>query len=434
VKASLPHSLPFPWTFSRGITSTTGFLFTASLLTPDGAVHPLAAGTSPPSTLTLPPSPPGAATLLLTLRIGERAAGNHEMRTIVDLDTTVDLDITDVLDATVDLGGNHHERTFTLPLTILSHNPYIAGPPVRGADHIGRDADLARLHDKLRHGSIQLAGERRIGKTSLLHHLADAPPAGHVPIWLDAQELSDPASLRTWVTSSVRHHLSDAPADPADLLPYLRRLAESGRTPLLLVDEISHLQGLTARDAAWLRSLSTPATAVLAGSPFDWSRFFASLPDAAGSPFNHLQHVTLGPLTLSELRHIVARPGAVAPDEPALQRITELSGGRPYLAQLLCQAALDRAQREERVTLTTADVDAVAREALVTGLDHQHRKRWAELSGAPEVRQALIDHVRSGAPPPRTLYDALAEHGLFDGATWTADPAVLWWVREREAG
>jgi hypothetical protein len=108
-------------------------------------------------------------------------------------------------------------------------------------------------------------------------------------------------------------------------------------------------------------------------------------------------------------------------------------GGRPYLAQRLGQAALDRVQREERLSITVADVDATAREALVAGLDHQHDKRWAELATAPEARSALVEHAHAAAAAPRRLHDALREHGLHDGLAWTVDPAFLMWVRERHA-
>jgi WD40 repeat protein len=402
IRSGTRTTIPFPWKLAPAILATHGFNWHVDIMSPAGAFQPVQAQLG--HTLSLPELAPGGHKLVLSLQIGDRAVGNH------------------------------HERRYTLPLTVLAHNPYIAGPPVRGADLIGRDADLARIRDKLRHGSIQLTGERRIGKTSILHHLADHPGA-YAPVWLDAQELSDPSALRAWVTAGVREHLEGAPSDPTQLLSFLRRLAASGRTPLLLVDEISHLQGLSTRDAAWLRTLSTPpVAAVLSGSPFDWSRFFASLPDAAGSPFNHLQDVTLGPISDLELRRLVTRPGAVPPDEDAMRRIVELSGGRPYLAQRLCQAALDRVQREERLSITRADVDASAREALVVGLHHQHTKRWAELAAAPEVQRALADHARDGAAAPRRLYDALQQHGLFDGLVWTVDPAFVMWVREREAG
>src|SRR5262249_35118095 len=145
---------------------SSGFGLSVKLITPDGNVHHLAESSHPPDTLALPASPPGVARFLLTLHIGDAKVGNR------------------------------HDRSFSLDLTVLAHNPYIAAPPVRGADLVGRDADLARLHDKLRHGSIQLTGERRIGKTSLLHHLADHPGA-FAPIWLDAQDLPEPAALRT---------------------------------------------------------------------------------------------------------------------------------------------------------------------------------------------------------------------------------------------
>ena len=96
--------------------------------------------------------------------------------------------------------------------------------------------------------------------------------------------------------------------------------------------------------------------------------------------------------------------------------------------------AADVAPSSGLLSITQADVDTSAREALVVGLHHQHTKRWAELAAEPEVQRALADHARDGTAAPRSLYDALQEHGLFDGLAWTVDPAFVMWVRARETG
>jgi len=82
--------------------------------------------------------------------------------------------------------------------------------------------------------------------------------------------------------------------------------------------------------------------------------------------------------------------------------------------------------------MSAADVEAVAREALVKGMDHQHRKRWAEVASLDAARQAVLAYVREGAMAPRGLSDVLQAQGLFDGQVWTVDPAFVMWLRERE--
>ena len=54
-------------------------------------------------------------------------------------------------------------------------NPYIAGAPVRDEDmFFGRQKLLARILNVLHHNSLMITGERRIGKTTFLHHLKGA--------------------------------------------------------------------------------------------------------------------------------------------------------------------------------------------------------------------------------------------------------------------
>jgi hypothetical protein len=72
-------------------------------------------------------------------------------------------------------------------------NPFGVGQPIQtAADFIGRKAILQKiLNDMLNRQNVSLHGERRTGKTWLLHYLAYyAPletiglPATHVPVYL----------------------------------------------------------------------------------------------------------------------------------------------------------------------------------------------------------------------------------------------------------
>jgi hypothetical protein len=403
IKAGVRIVIPSPWTLGSELMTASGFSGYVELMSSEGA--PLSTPTPLGKPLWIPELAPGEHRLVLTVQLGDR-----------ELD-------------------NYYERHHTVPLTVLPNSPYIAGPPVRGSDLVGRAADLGRITDRLRYGSVRLVGERRIGKTSILHHFADHPGDAFVPVWLDAQTLDEPASFRNWILAALRDRFDAAPVSGNDLLPFLRTRAATGKTPLLLIDEIVHLRGLSPRDAGLLRSLSSPPlAAILAGSPHDWSHFFASLPDDAGSPFNHLQDVVLAPLTDVETRILVLRPGVAEPDAETLRLILELSGGRPYLVQRLCEPALARAYVAGRLRIERADVEAVTHEALVAGLAHQHEKRWAALASTSDAQAAVVAYARMDAPAPRALHDILRAHGLFDGVSWTVDPAFAMWLRERDAG
>jgi AAA+ ATPase superfamily predicted ATPase len=55
-------------------------------------------------------------------------------------------------------------------------NPFVCGGPVNPRKFVGRDREINRIFDQLNSyelGSVAISGERRIGKTSLLHYVSD---------------------------------------------------------------------------------------------------------------------------------------------------------------------------------------------------------------------------------------------------------------------
>lgn len=138
-------------------------------------------------------------------------------------------------------------------------SPFAAGRPMRPDEPIfGRDDAFAFIHDSLkRHESVNLIGERRMGKTSLLNHLAHHPQ--HRPP--GAELLLAEVDLQANVTAAADFYgralcglLADPraarlglrnPAPPqADYATFetaLRKLCAAGLRPLLLVDEFERL-------------------------------------------------------------------------------------------------------------------------------------------------------------------------------------------------
>ena len=73
-------------------------------------------------------------------------------------------------------------------------NPYIAGAPVLEDEmFFGREQLLERILQTIHNNSILLYGERRIGKTSLQHHLKrrlqqlEDPDYVFYPVYIDLQ-------------------------------------------------------------------------------------------------------------------------------------------------------------------------------------------------------------------------------------------------------
>src|SRR5277367_2863794 len=96
-------------------------------------------------------------------------------------------------------------------------NPYIAGNPVGNSSaFIGRDdvlrAVLGVLGDPQHHGVV-LYGQRRIGKTSILHHLAEWLPKNGGPraIYFDLQDKA------AWPVGKILAHLAEKIAEELGL-------------------------------------------------------------------------------------------------------------------------------------------------------------------------------------------------------------------------
>ena len=88
-------------------------------------------------------------------------------------------------------------------------NPFILGSPVPPTHFIGREREVRTILENLRgpgKGSSAISGERRIGKTSLLHYLESlertqewkALEIDHIFIYLDCLSISPFTAARFW--------------------------------------------------------------------------------------------------------------------------------------------------------------------------------------------------------------------------------------------
>ncbi len=268
-------------------------------------------------------------------------------------------------------------------------NPYIAGAPVLDNEmFFGREQLIERILQTIHNNSLLLYGERRIGKTSLQHHLRrrlqqlDDPLYAFYPVYVDLQGTPE-SQFFTTLAEDVFHELEplldglqvgeglDPDADygyrelVADLRKVLRILEgkSSKRVKLvLLIDEVDELNAYDPRINQRLRSLFMKSfaenlVAVVSGVEIrkQW--------DKEGSPwYNFFEEIEVTPIGRDDAVQLITRPigGVFKVDQAVIDRLLEITENKPYHLQRLCVALVNRMYEENRSQITTADVEAVA--------------------------------------------------------------------------
>jgi tetratricopeptide (TPR) repeat protein len=268
-------------------------------------------------------------------------------------------------------------------------NPYIAGAPVLDTEmFFGRDQLIERILQTIHNNSLLLYGERRIGKTSLQHHLRrrlqqlDDPNYDFFPVYVDLQGTPESQFFAT-LAEDVFHELepllggmrqgeglnSDADYGYRELVADLRRVFKvleeksSKQVKLvLLIDEVDELNAYDPRVNQRLRSLFMKSfaenlVAVVSGVEIrkQW--------DKEGSPwYNFFEEIEVTPIGREDVVELITRPvgGVFKIDQAVIDRIIELTDRKPYHVQRLCIALVNRMYEQGKRQITTADVDAVA--------------------------------------------------------------------------
>jgi tetratricopeptide (TPR) repeat protein len=243
------------------------------------------------------------------------------------------------------------------------------------------------------HNVIVFYGQRRIGKTSILHQIAQRQNQAYRPVFFDFQSNIDSAAPHLFydLARTITHELELPPPDPArfqndphafqtTFLPMIHQVLGQERL-LLLLDEF---------DAISL----DPNTAELDTSPFvralnriiqgDDKRVIflfvvgRRLKDLASQQlqiFRGARDRQIGLLKQEDARQLIIRPAEelLTYHEAAIERVWALTSGQPYFIQSLCHELFNRAKRAGTWTVTATDVDAVIDEAISAS---QSALRW----------------------------------------------------------
>jgi hypothetical protein len=257
-------------------------------------------------------------------------------------------------------------------------NPYIAGTPVFDRQlFFGRQQLALRTLRMLGSHSVELTGERRIGKTSFLYHLQSVLAAENggerrfFPVFVDLEGVTAPRLFHTLMEETVdaltlsARTLAELRFRPAhkgyqaDAFSHdLRRVVEElrGRTRervrlVLLIDEVDALRDDPGRTSHhWLGPL-------LENGPRELRVVLAGVGRGRHAALDELE---LEPFTPEEAEALVKRPVAdvFRYEPPAVERILQLSDLRPYRIQRLCLQAVNHMLDEGRTIVRAADVEA----------------------------------------------------------------------------
>jgi tetratricopeptide (TPR) repeat protein len=271
-------------------------------------------------------------------------------------------------------------------------NPYIAGAPVLSNEmFFGRKKLLSRVLNMIHANSLMITGDRRIGKTSFMHHLKMALAVDEgtefkfFPVSVDLQgvpegtffhtmmsEIVDALGLAPETLLELRFRSENDDYDDRDFSRDLQRVITDlkGRTRkkvklALLLDEVDELNEYSERVNQRLRSVfmktfSENLVAVMSGVGIrrSWK--------SEGSPwYNFFDEFELSGLSRDEAEELIRTPvqGVFRFDDGAVERILNASNLKPYLIQKFCIHAVNHMIEEGRSTIAVRDVAAV--EALV---------------------------------------------------------------------
>jgi tetratricopeptide (TPR) repeat protein len=267
-------------------------------------------------------------------------------------------------------------------------NPYLAGGPVFDeALFFGREPLIQRILQTIHNNSLLLHGERRIGKTSLLHQLRrrlqalDDPAYEFFPVYVDLQgtpEESFFATLADQMFDSLPPEVVGTGRVPAlgraggyghhdlvrelhGLIRGLRALSAKRVKLVLLIDEVDELNDYDPRVNQKLRSLfmkrfAESLVAVVAGVKIrkEWEK--------EGSPwYNFFEELEVTPISPRDAQALVTGPirGVFGVERGVAERIAEITGGKPYLIQRYCLTLVQLLHEQGRRTIRLADVDAI---------------------------------------------------------------------------
>jgi hypothetical protein len=270
----------------------------------------------------------------------------------------------------------------------LQHfNPYIAGSPVIKEDMFyGRDALLDRIHNAVHKNCFMIHGDRRIGKTSLLHQLKrkldlnTSQQYRFYTAFIDLQGVTEQdlfhhimaeclqeATFKQFDANQLSFREDQAESYTVrqfsrDLKQIVAHIKEPERHTVLvlLLDEVDVLNEFSEKTNQKLRGIfmkeyAEHLSCVMAGIGIkkEW--------ESAGSPwYNFFEEIPMHDFDRDAARQLILDPvkGIFTYTPDAIEAILRFCGGKPYLIQKMCVSLIDTKLRNGSFRVEEQDVIA----------------------------------------------------------------------------
>jgi hypothetical protein len=325
-------------------------------------------------------------------------------------------------------------------------SPYATGRPLAPGSPVffGREDLFGFIRENLggsgRENILVLIGQRRMGKTSLLHQLPAQLSDNYIPLFLDGQALGiegGMAGLFFDIALEICETLHGQgialePPTLGDLeeklsLAFEKRFlvevthALGERVLVLLFDEFEELEmrvrggELPATVFPYLRHLmqhSQKLAFVFAGT----HRLEELTADYWSILFNIALYKQLSFLSFDEGRRLIVEPVqdfGLLYDDLAIDKMLRVTGGHPYFLQLLCHTLVNLHNRERRNYLTIQDVNRTLDEIVRLGEAHLSFL-WSESSREERAVLVALSRLLAAGEPATTgeIASLLREFGV----------------------
>jgi len=305
------------------------------------------------------------------------------------------------------------------PKRSLGENPYLNRVMIRHPDDFyGRKNEVQRIYSRIastsRPQSISVVGERRIGKSSLLHYLYHpqsrqkhfSNPQSYVFAFLDFQEepLGSLAELFKGIYDAIsQEYLGKFQVllspDYQGFRSLVRALDAQGLRLIILFDEFERVTSNPLFDAeffAFFRSMANKYNIAYVATTAKELQSLCHSKEIATSPFfNIFSNLNLGAFKPEEAQELICEPSAHAgyPLAPFVGEILNLAGLFPFYLQMACAVFFELVK-----TGSQRDV-AMLREAKRQFLEEagvHFKNTWEKFS---PLEQKLINKLIAGKRP-----------------------------------
>ncbi|WP_193193680.1 ATP-binding protein [Nostoc sp. MG11] len=268
-------------------------------------------------------------------------------------------------------------------------NPYIIGRPISEPElFFGREEELSFIEENLKRGEkiILVHGQRRIGKSSLLHKISKCVKLDNFAfVTFDLEHYSQEKIeyLLENLAETVIEQLEITPGKV--VIPRVKQIQEQkdifytkflhqiyeylkATNLVLLLDEFDALNDKSI--GATLESLFKQLNHVVFQNKRLFVIIFAGRQTTDISNlieiFQNVPIVEVGLLDDESIKQLIIKPAAnsLKYEPKAIQAITNLSAGHPYFIQVLCFAIFNRARELEKWEVTEEDVETIVDKAI----------------------------------------------------------------------